>query len=76
MLVSVSYFLLINDTMNQREIEYIERIYIKLNNELFFRLIDIIHIRKKWFLEQIGNLEHLLTLHVNNNNEKKLINLI
>lgn len=29
MLVSVSYFLLINDTMNQREIEYIERIYIK-----------------------------------------------
>ena len=26
--------------------------------------------RKKWFLEQIGNLEHLLTLHVNNNNEK------
>lgn len=29
MLASVSYFFLIKDTMNQREIEYIERIYIK-----------------------------------------------
>ena len=70
MLVTKIYFFILSiiSRFKKKLSIYIERIYIKLNNELFFRLIDIIHIRKKRFLEQIGNLEHLLTLHVNNNN--------